>query len=67
MNTNTGNYLVFGSILVFVASKFGILVDDSTATQIIVGLVSLYGVIHQFVITNKLKGLAKEAGVKGLN
>jgi len=67
MNTNTGNYLVFGSILVFVASKFGILVDDSTATQIIVGLVSLYGVIHQFVTTNKLKGLAKEAGVKGLN
>lgn len=67
MNTNTGNYIVLGSTLVYVASKFGILIDDTTATQIIVGILALYGVIHQWVITKKLKGLAIEAGVKGLN
>lgn len=67
MNTNTGNYVVLGSTLVYIASKFGILVDDNTATQIIVGLLALYGVIHQWVITRKLKAMAVEAGVKGLN
>lgn len=67
MNINTGNYLVLGSVLVYIASKLGIVIDDTTATQIIVGAVSLYGVIHQWVINRKLKNLAIEAGVKGLN
>lgn len=65
MNTNTGSYIALAGVVVMICAKFGIIVTSDSVAVIIAGAVSLYGIIHQYVITRKVVSIAKSAGVKG--
>lgn len=66
MSTNTGSWIAIAGLVVGALAYFGIVVEENSVIQIITGLVALYGVIHQIVITNKVVKMAKQAGVQGL-
>lgn len=66
INSQTGSYLALAGLIVLGLAKFGYVVQDTTIVTIISGLVALYGVVHQLVITKKIKNLALGAGIKGI-
>ena len=59
-NINTGSYISIASLIVAALSYFGVVLSQDTIVTIIAGLVALYGVVHQIVVTH---GIAKTAGI----
>lgn len=57
--TQNGNYIALAGIAVIVLSKFGVTADKETLMTIIGGVVSVIGIIKQFIAHKKL---AKSAG-----
>lgn len=64
MNINTGNYVALAGLIVFVLGHFGIIVEEAQIITVISGLVTLYGIIHQAVVTRKVAGIARGLGAK---
>lgn len=64
MNTQTGNFIAVSGLIVFILSRFGVVVNDTEIVAVISGVVALYGIIHQFFITKKVVGMARSFGAK---
>lgn len=66
MNTQTGATIAIASLIVAAASYFGFVLNQDAVVTIIAGIVALYGVIHQVVVTKSIVAKARAANVQGI-
>lgn len=55
-DTLTGTWIAAAGIVVSVLAHFNIVVTQDSVIAIIAGIVSLYGVVHQLVISKNATG-----------
>lgn len=60
MNINVGSYVALAGLIVTILNVFHISVLQEQVEAVIGGAVTLYGIIHQIVVSRKV---AKVAGV----
>lgn len=60
---STGNYISLAAIIVGIASYFGFVIAQNDVLTILVGLITLYGVIHQIVVTKTANTAGLQTGV----
>lgn len=61
-SSNTGSYLAISGLIVAALSRFGLIVSPAEVVQVIAGIVTLYGIIHQYYDKKKVVAAAKAAG-----
>ena len=65
-NTSLGSYIAIAGIIASFLTLFNIIIPASQIDIIITGAVTLYGIIHQLVVSRKVTQLAIQAGVQGI-
>jgi len=63
-NTQTGSIVAVAGLVVTVASHFGFVINQSELVTAFAGLIALYGIVHQLVVTKKVVKAARAGGVQ---
>ncbi len=58
-DTLTGSYIALASLIVLGLSYFGIVIPKETIVTVILGIVALYGIIHQLTVSRIATGSFK--------
>ncbi len=66
INSQTGSYIALAGIIVALLQRWDIIVDENAIVTVLAALAIIYGWIHQFIVTRKIKKAAIGAGVKGI-
>lgn len=53
VQTNTGTYITLAGLIVSILAHFNIVVGQDSIVAIIAGVVTLYGLIHQWIVTRQ--------------
>ena len=61
-NTQTGTFLALAGIIVEILAHFSIVIPQDSVVTILAGLVTLYGVIHQMIVTKTVVAAGRAAG-----
>lgn len=66
MNTQTGSYIALAGLIVSILAHYNIVVSQDSILAVIAGIVTLYGVIHQWFVTKTVVSVARNSGVQGI-
>lgn len=66
INTQTGSYIALAGIIAALLQRWGVILDQNAVITVLSAIAIIYGWIHQFVVTRKLKNVAISAGVRGI-
>lgn len=58
-DTLTGTWIALAGVIVATLAHFNIIIPQSSVETILTGLVALYGVIHQLVVSKQATGSLK--------